>query len=283
MRPTASADTTRRPWAGGKAHLRKTPNAAAGDNLAFPMNDRQSVSWLTLRTVGFGLCSAVALLGSAEVGAQTGQEACGNPFVNHYGPRDFRTTTPQSRAIVEDVHFTPGIESMTRPGTSTFRDMAGDVAYTLGVYPNHHRALITMARLAQRWKQDPPPGTNRTVECWFDRAVRYRPDDTVARALYAQFLHKQKRDSEAVAHLDIAVKHAGDNPLSHHNLGLIYLEVGSLEKALQQAHRARSLGLTRPDLQLALEKAGRWIEPDPVPTDPLRPASATNPASSARP
>lgn len=234
----------------------------------------------TNRKVAMGLLAALTLLGATGAGAQTGPEACGNPFVNHYGPRDYRTTTPQGRAIVENVHFTPGIESMTRPGTTMFRDMAGDVAYTLGVYPNHHRALLTMARLSQRWKRDPPPGTDRTVECWFDRAVRYTPDDTVARALYAQFLHQSQRNSEAVAQLNIAVGQAGDNPLSHYNLGLLYLEAGQPGKALQQAHRARALGMTRPELQLALEKAGRWAEPDAAPTPPT---SAASSASSAAP
>jgi hypothetical protein len=234
----------------------------------------------TRRAIRSALLAALTLLGAAGAGAQTGAEACGNPFVNHYGPWDYRATTPQQRAIVENVHFTPGIESMTRPRNTMIHDMAQDVAYTLGVYPNHHRALLTMVRLSQRWKRDPPPGTDRTVECWFDRAVRYRPDDTVARALYAQFLHQRQRSSEAVAQLDIAVGHAGDNPLSNYNLGLLYLEVGQPDKALQQAHRASALGMTRPDLKLALQKAGRWAEPGAAPTPP---ASAASSASSAAP
>lgn len=237
------------------------------------MNNHQSACSLTLRTAAFRLCTALALLGAAGASAQTGPEACGNPFANHYGPWDYRTTTPRGRAIVENVHFTPGIETMTKPGTTMLQDMAGDVAYTLGVYPNHHRALLTMARLSQRWKSDPPPGTKRTVECWFDRAVRYRPDDTVARALYAQFLHQSNRRNDAVTQLDIAVVHAADNGFSHYNLGLIYLEVGQPEKALQQAHRALALGMTRPDLQLALQKAGRWTEPAAAPALPASAAS----------
>ncbi len=224
--------------------------------------------------------TAVALLAAvAGVAAQTGPQACGNPFVNHYGPWDFRLTTPQQRAIVERVHFTPGIESLTRPGTTMIHDMAQDVAYTLGVYPNHHRALLTMVRLSQRWNRDPPPGTALSVECWFDRAVRFRPDDTVARAFYAQFLHQSKRSNEAAAQLDIAVGHARDNPLSHYNLGLMYLDIGQLDKALQQAHRAEALGYVRPELKLALEKVGKWVEPDAVPSNAAGAASA---ASAAR-
>jgi len=225
--------------------------------------------------------AAAVLIAAGGASAQTGPQACGNPFVNHFGPWDFRLTTPQQRAIVERVHFTPGIESMTRPGNTMFHEMAGDVAYTLDVYPNHHRALLTMVRLSQRWKKDPPPGTKRSVECWFDRAVRFRPDDTVARAFYAQFLHQSKRSSEAAAQLDIAAASAGDNPLSHSNLGLLYVEIGQLDKALQQAHRAQALGFAHPQLKLALEQAGKWVEPAAIPSSSAGAANAPSAAGAA--
>ena len=232
----------------------------------------------TRRICAFRLLAAALLLAGAGAAAQTGPQACGNPFVNHYGPWDFRLTTPQQRAIVEAVHFTRGIETLTRPGNTMMHDMAQDVAYTLGVYPNHPRALLTMVRLSQRWKKDPPPGTKLSVECWFDRAVRFRPDDTVARAFYAQFLHQSNRSSEAAAQLDIAVGFAGDNPLSHNNLGLLYVEIGQLDKALRQAHRAQALGFARPELKLALEKAGKWVEPKAIPTNEAGPASGPSAA-----
>ncbi len=202
------------------------------------------------------------VLGWSAALAQVGAQSCGNPFVNHYGPWDFRTTTPASRAIVERVHFTPGVESLTRQATSTYREMARDVAYTLGVYPNHHRALITMRRLSERWRTDPAPGSDLTVECWFDRAIRFRPDDTVARALYAQFLHSRKRTDDAVAQLEIAVGHAKDNPLSRYNLGLVFLEIGQPSLALREAHAALEGGFTRTDLRDALQRIGQWREPE---------------------
>lgn len=193
--------------------------------------------------------------------AQTGPAACGNPFVNHFGPWDIRTAAPGDRKMVEDFHFTPGIESMTRPRNTTIGEMAQDVAYVLNVFPNHHRALITMQRLSVRWKADPAPGTNRTVECWFDRAVRFRPDDTVVRALYAQFLHQRKRTPEALALLKAATEFASDNALSNYNIGLVYLEIGEFELALAQAHKALEMGFPRPELSERLKAAGRWKEP----------------------
>ncbi|WP_158288820.1 tetratricopeptide repeat protein [Rubrivivax albus] len=211
--------------------------------------------------VSFGLLACAA----PAVWAQTGPQACGNPFVNHFGPWDYRATTAEQRAIVERVHFTPGIEAMVRPGTTMMQDMAADVAYTLEVYPNHHRALLTMWRLSDRHHADPAPGGKITVECWFDRALRFRPDDTVARSMYAQFLHARKRPADAERQLDIALEHAGERPMSHYNIGLLYFELGRHDKALAQAHRAMALGLPRRELMESLVRAGQWREPEAGP------------------
>ena len=207
-----------------------------------------------------GTC-AIAWVSFSSAIAQSGPEVCGNPFINHYGPYDYRTAGPTVRKIVEEVHFTPGIETMTRPKNTMFHEMGQDVEYTLSVFPNHHRALITMERLSIRWKQDPAPGSKLPVECWFDRAVRYRPDDTVARALFAQFLGRRNRSADAVRHLEFASDQAKENALSQYNIGLVFLELGQHERALRQAHRALSMGYTRTDLADSLKKIGKWADP----------------------
>ena len=228
---------------------------------------------------------ACAFAMNTAVLAQTGPQSCGNPFVNHYGPYDYRSASPATRKIVEEVHFTVGIETMTRPKNTMFHEMAQDVEYTLNVFPNHHRALITMSRLAERWKRDPPPGTNVSVECWFDRAVRFRPEDTVARSLYAQWLNKRQRQAEGSRQLRVAVDHAKDNPMSHYNIGLVALEIKDFELALSQAHKARELGFPRQELEEALKRANRWADPvasaaaaPPLPSasDPARAAASSS-------
>lgn len=187
---------------------------------------------------------------------------CGNPFRNHFGPYDYRTANADTKTMVERVHFTPGVEAMTKPGTTTYAAMAGDVGYTLHVFPNHHRALLTMQRLGEKYKTDQPEGAKFTVECYFERAVLFRPDDTVARALYAQYLVKHGRKPQALQQLAFAVEQAKDRPLSHYNLGLVYLEMGEYELALKQAHDAKRLGLeNRPQLEERLRKAGKWRDP----------------------
>ena len=207
------------------------------------------------------LLAVFVLALAAQASAQVGPQMCGDPFRNHFGPFDYRRASAETKKLVEDAHFTVGIQSLTKPQNTMFRDMAQDVSYTLNVFPNHPRALLTMHRLATRWKSDPAPGTLVTVECWFDRAVRFRPDDTVVRSLYAKYLGDLRRTEESLRQLKLATEHAKDNPISHYNIGLVYLEFGQFDLALEQAHKAIAMGYARPELVDALKKAGKWAEP----------------------
>ena len=56
--------------------------------------------------------------------------------------------------------------------------------------------------LCERKKTPQPHGAKFTVECYFDRAVRFAPDDTVVRVLYATFLAKAGREAAAVVQLE---------------------------------------------------------------------------------
>ncbi len=206
---------------------------------------------------------AMALLhGGSALAQTTALNACGDPFHNHFGPWDYRTAKRENLQIVEKFHFTPGVESLTRPASTTYAAMAGDVGYTLYVFPNHHRALLTMTRLGERHKSDKPPGASFTIDCYFDRATRFRPGDTVVRGIYAQYLGKQKRKNDAMRQLEFAIQNAGDNPVSHYSIGTVFLELGEFERALLQAHKANAMGLQWRELEDALKKAGHWKEPE---------------------
>jgi Tfp pilus assembly protein PilF len=100
-----------------------------------------------------------------------------------------------------------------------------------------------------------------SLDCYFDRAIRYRPDDTVVRSIYAMFLNKKSRKDEAMRQLELAMPYANENPVSLHTIGTVYLELGEFDRALTQAHKARSMGLEWPALENALKAAGHWKEP----------------------
>lgn len=229
-----------------------------------------------------GRVTFVLLCLGASAGPVLAQELpCGNPFENHFGPYDYRTAPAGTKGMVERPHFPPGVETLTRPSKTMFSQMAQDVAYTLHVFPNHHRALLTMSKAALKFGKDPAPGARYTVNCYFERAVQFRPDDTVARSLYAQYLTINKREAEALRQLGIATTFAKDNPFSHYNIGLLYFDLGKHELALKQAHAAIALGYMRPDLPEKLKAINKWVDPVGTPPADAPPERGPAPAASA--
>lgn len=190
-----------------------------------------------------------------------------------WGPRDYRTASPGERATIEAFHFTPVIEAGIRGLNST---VAGELNFTLKALPNNHRALVTLTKIVMRAKTDRLQGFEWPGECYFNRAIRFRPDDTVVRMLYAQFLGQLKRREEALHQLQAAVSYAGGNGLTHFNAGLVALELGEPKFATEQARLALELGFPRRELVEKLEKAGHW-------TEPLGQADTTDSAASVPP
>jgi tetratricopeptide (TPR) repeat protein len=179
---------------------------------------------------------------------------------NPFGPYDYRTERGNNLYLVEMAHFTPPVESLIRGNTGK---VGGDLDYTLRAFPNHHRALMSVMRFGEKTKSTKPPDMRYSVECYLDRAIRFRPDDSIARMIYSMFLAKAGRTKEAVAQLDTAAEFAEDkeNPFTHYNLGLNYLDVKEYDKALIQAHKAYGLGFIQPGLKDRLTEAGKWKEP----------------------
>lgn len=224
----------------------------------------QAARWLSI-----GLLSVCAL----PAVAQQASNACGD-LRNGYGPYDYRSDRDKL-PIVDNSHFTPEIEALS---LSYNGYLGGELDYALRAFPNHHRALVAMMRLAERSKSPQVPNAKYSVACYFDRAIRFKADDTTVRMLFATYLNKYGRETEATQQLDYALTLAGDNAFTHNNLGLLYLELKNYEKALQQAHRAMALGLQRPELRDALKAAGKWIDP---PTDAPAPDATASSATAA--
>lgn len=207
---------------------------------------------------------------------QAGGENCGS-LANAFGPFDYRVERGNNLNLVEGAHFTPPVEALIK-GNAGY--LGGDLDYTLRAFPNHHRALMSVMRYAEKTKNPHPSDLRYSVECYFDRAIRFRPDDGIARMLYAMFLAKGNRTPEAVKQLDIAASNAEsqDNPFTFYNLGLNYLDLKEYDKAQAQAHKAYALGFPQTDLKDRLKALGKWTDaatdsPDSS-TPPADPASA---------
>ncbi len=218
---------------------------------------------LLLRTSVDGMrwLASLALIGCFMTGAsaQEVQNPCGPLEGVHYGPFDYRTQKPRLR-IVEVAHFTPIVESLVGGATG---DLGKDLAYTLRAAPNHHRALAAVVKWGERRKSKNLPGMEYSIDCWFDRALRFAPDDHVARSLYAQYVGKNGNQELAAKQLELILAQTEDNPLAIHNVGLIYLELNMFDQALAQAHRALSMGFVNSRLEAQLRQAGKWQDPKP--------------------
>lgn len=219
---------------------------------------------------------AVAFFASSSVFAQSDGGSCGPLSNGNNGPFDYRTDRDKY-LIVTGAHFRPEVEMLVR-GT-TGEGPGGDLSYTLRAIPNNHRALIAMMRLGEKVKKPQPSGSQYTVECWFDRAIRFRPDDSIVRMIYSTYLNKNGRTTEATSQLEIATSFAKDNAFTHYNIGLHYFDLQNYDKALIQAHKAIELGFIQTALRDKLQSVGKWTEPAEPATEPAAmPAQTTAPA-----
>jgi len=198
---------------------------------------------------------------AARRGAEDASHPCGLIFTNHHGPLDYRTQR-SSIKIVEDFHFKPYMEAGLRGDNAP---VGGEINYTLKASPNHHRALVALNRVVDRARADRVPGMEWPMDCYYDRAVRFAPDDPIVRMLFAQFLHRRNKTADALRQLERA-RELADNPLTSQNVGLVYLEFGRIEEAQRQLRRAEELGVDPAGsfLAAALRRAGH----QPLPAQP---------------
>jgi tetratricopeptide (TPR) repeat protein len=202
---------------------------------------------LVFATLAFTTASALAQGGNQD------SFACG-PLASAFGPFDYRTATRDQINIVEQFHFNSRVESLQGGMTGT---IGGDISYTLRAIPNHPRALLALSQLALRTKSATIAGMPYPVECWFDRAIRFQPDDPYPMVLLGSYLAKLSRGKEAAEWLNrgAALAPEGDANL-HDNLGLAYLDAGQVERAVQHARIAYRRGFPLDGLRSRLAGAG---------------------------
>jgi len=208
---------------------------------------------------------AAALLLALAAHAQD----CGT-LTNPYGPYDYRTSRDKL-AVVEAFHFTPDVEYLRRGAQGS---LGGDLDYTLRAAPNHHRALMAVTNLALRERKPQPSGAHFTVECYFERAEEFAPDDGTVRMIHGIYLSRMGKKGEALERFKEAESRAADSPTLHYNLGLAYFDMKQYDEALTHAQRAYALGVTLPGLRNKLKAAGQWREPAPSTADAAKDAPA---------
>jgi len=183
-------------------------------------------------------------------------EGCGN-LKNAFGPKDYRTISTFDRNLVEGAHFTTDVETLKAGITGT---VGSEIDYTLRAIPNHPRALMSMSRLGEKLKTDKAPQARYSVDCYFQRAIAFTPDDGNVHMVFGLHLLRKDKYREAIAELERARELSGGNANIHYNLGLAYFAVGETDRALTEAKAAYELGFPLPGLRDKLKRAGKWTE-----------------------
>jgi tetratricopeptide (TPR) repeat protein len=173
----------------------------------------------------------------------------------HYGPFDYRQRAEGHLTIVENAHFTPEVEAGLHGNTSYLGD---DLQYTLGASPNHHRALVTLGKIAARDKTVHVAHMKYPVGCYFERAQRFAPDDGMVPAIYGGYLFAVGKKDDALNAYKRAYTMLPDDAVVNYNLGLLYAERKDYEHALPHAEKAYALGFPLPGLKKKLVAAGKW-------------------------
>lgn len=200
----------------------------------------------------------ILLLGCSITTQAAGYKVCGDVYAKRYGPfdytnpEDFRKKLP----IVEQYHFTSDVENLIAGNTAD--GPVPDLSYTLNAFPNHHRALAAMSKLAIREKTNRPTQSKFTMECWFERAVEWRPNDGVVRMIFGNYLSHTKRYKEALPQYLRAEELLKNNTNLFYNMGLLFFKTKDYSKSVEYAKKAYRGGFPLPGLKNMLVKAGKW-------------------------
>jgi tetratricopeptide (TPR) repeat protein len=157
--------------------------------------------------------------------------------------------------MVESAHFSANIRNL-ESGNDAF--LGGELSYALEAFPNHYPALQTLVKLSLREKNTKPQGANFTVECYFNRAIRWRSDDAIVRMLYASYVTKFKRYDDALEQYQVALRLQPENANLNYNIGLLYLKRKNYEQSVVYAKKAYGLGFPLSGLRNKLKRAGKW-------------------------
>lgn len=196
----------------------------------------------------------IVLAASGELHAANNY--CGD-LQNAYGPFDYRRRSDftDNFHLVESAHFTADVENGVKGNTST---IGADLDYTLRAIPNHHRALTSLARVALRDKAVQVVGMHYPVECWFNRAERFAPDDGSVYAAHAGYLYSMGKTDKAFELYKQAAVLEPDNSTINYNLGLAYFNKHDYAHARAYAKKAYAAGFPLAGLKNKLRAAGKW-------------------------
>jgi len=225
--------------------------------------------------------AAVCLLATATAPALAAAPKICGAFEEPAALSDYRkgrTEFAAKLAQVDKSSFSPEVASGALGLAS-----AAALDTTLAAFPNHAPALNALTRLALKEKRAALPGMKYPVECYFDRAQRFAPDDAAVYAAYAGYLYGLGLNDKAVEMYGRAVELDGRNAVIQYNLGLAYFKLKNYALANKYAQRAYNAGFPLPGLRTMSQSAGKWVSlPDEkIPPPPDEAGDADNAPAAA--
>lgn len=185
---------------------------------------------------------------------------------------------------VENVHFKPEVRNLNTKVMS-IEGLTGELVYTLRIFPNHPEALYAISRL-EKAAGGTLPQKSATIftprvsaACFFDRAIRFRPDDKAVRMTYGMHFHLRGRFNEALEQYKKAESLGEESPSFNYNLGLLYADMKNWSKAQEYAQKAYDSGLDLRALKQKVEQAGYKIK-IPERTTEVKETAVPDPAES---
>ena len=203
---------------------------------------------------------------------------CGS-LANPSGPFDYRDPANRGQiTLINANHFSQDVQDLVRGQTND--KVLGDLDFILRTFPNHYPALQTTARYflggGKRYKW-------RTMECYFDRAMRFVPNDSTVRVLYGIYMLKTGKPDAALGRFMEALDLSPDSAEIQYDIGLVYADMKDYEKANEYAAKAYQLGYPLLGLRHILERAGEWNPPAlPPAASPVTPPAADSAANTAQ-
>ena len=226
----------------------------------------------------FGLV-ALMFVGAARAASYTDFLPC-EPLDPNQQYHDLNEAADhQVLGTVERNHFTPEVETLQKGLTAP---LPRDIAFVLRAFPNHYRALNSMARWQLQNTKKALDSDNLvwTADCYFLRAMSFVPDDWRVQFVYAIYLHRAKRYPEAEKTYDSAEQLGAEGAEFFYNRGLLALDEGKLDVAQQYSDKAYEMGYPLKGLRDKLARAKS--APPPAVKKPKTPAASTKAAETAQ-
>lgn len=177
-----------------------------------------------------------------------------------FGPYDYldRNRLADKLKLVESAHFDNNVESLTGGAKNRSDNPLQDLDYTLRAFPNHHRALYTVITYDLRKNKAFTSRRLSPAECYLQRAVNFSPKDANAYMLYAIFLHRGLRYSDAMKHYETAQRLSPNNPQIMYNYSLLLVDLKRYDEARSHAVSLYAQGFPLQGLKKRLQAAGQW-------------------------